>query len=286
MTKNEQKSEHQLRTNKDNTYEDGHYKDPDEDVDTHDTIISDTESDSEFSMTNDAKDDNDMSNFIVPDGNHNDVSDSILQKLLDNKDMINGCETNTMLHRIKTTLTNANKSLESPEVKFYTSAYGSCPIYKVDDGTRLVAIPYPSLYRYRGEKLKHLNRIEYFSMIQIHKDRPDDNDSEPPHLQYKRRRKKSKQFRFGDGIDISTNHHQVVRLKLCTPKFFKHTPPHPGQKPKESNSTSDAFRQWNKKSKKLAQFYLTLFRPEPNLYKDKQPNTYSYEWKDLVVFVE
>jgi len=77
-----------------------------------------------------------------------------------------------------------------------------------------------------------------------------------------------------------------VRSKLCTPKFFKNAPPHPGQKPKESNSTSDALRQWNKKSKKFAQFYLTLFRPEPNLYKNKQPNTYSYEWKDLVKFVE
>ena len=163
MTKNEQKFEHRLRTNKDNTYE--HYQDPDDDVDTHNTTISDTESDSEFSTTNYAKGDNDMSNFIIPDGNDNDVSDSILQKLLDNKDIINECETNTMLHRIKTTLTNANESLESPEVKFYTSAYGSCPIYKVDDGTRLVTIPYPSLYRYRGEKLKDLNRIEYFSII-------------------------------------------------------------------------------------------------------------------------
>ena len=110
--------------------------------------------------------------------------------------MINECETNTMLHRIKTTLTNANESLESPEVKFYTSAYGSCPIYKVDDGTRLVAIPYPSLYRYRGGKLKDLNQIEHFSMIQIRRDRLGNNDFEPPYLQYKRGRKKRKQFRF------------------------------------------------------------------------------------------
>jgi len=99
--------------------------------------------------------------------------------------------------------------------------------------------------------------------MQTHKDQPDDNDSEPPHLQHKRGRKKSKQFRFGDGIDILSNHHQVVRSKLCTPKFFKNTSPHPGQKPKESNSTSDALRQWNKKSRKYAQLYLTLFFPEP-----------------------
>jgi len=145
MTKNEQIFEHQLRTNKDNIYEDKYYEDPDDDVDTHDTIISDTEPDSELSTTNDARDDNDMGNFIFPDGNDNDVSDSILHKLLDNKDMINECETNTMLHCIKTALTNANESLESPEVKFYTSTYGSFPIYKVDNGTRLVSIPYPSL---------------------------------------------------------------------------------------------------------------------------------------------
>ena len=73
-------------------------------------------------MTNDAKGNNDISNFIVPDDNDNDVSESILQTLLDNKDMINECETNTMLHCIKTMLTNANESLEPPEVTFYTSA--------------------------------------------------------------------------------------------------------------------------------------------------------------------
>ena len=243
MTKNEQIFEHRLWTNKGNTYKDEYYEDPDNDVDIYDTIISDTESDSEFSTANDAKGDNGMSNFIVPGDSNNYVSHSILQTLLDNKDMINEYETNTMLHRIKTTLTNSNESLESPAGKFYTSAYGSCPIYKVDDGTRLIAIPYMYLYQYRGEKLKDLCWVEYFSIIQIHKDWPDDNDSEQPHLQYKRGWKKSKQLRFGDRIDISTNHNQVVHSKLCTPKFFKNTPSHPGQKPKESNSTSDALRQ-------------------------------------------
>jgi len=35
MTKNEQKSEHQLRTNKGDTYKDEYYKDLDDDVGTH-----------------------------------------------------------------------------------------------------------------------------------------------------------------------------------------------------------------------------------------------------------
>ena len=119
----------------------------------------------------------------------------------------------------------------------------------------------------------------------MQKNRPDDNDLEPPHLQYKQGCKGNKQHRFSDGIEISANHHQVMRSILCTPKFFKNTPSHPGQKPIENVANSNALKQWNKKANKFAQFYLTAFRPEPNLYKIGQLNTYSYKWNDLVIFV-
>ena len=94
------------------------------------------------------------------------------------------CETNTMLHYIQETLNKNDEVMQSPQIKFYASSwYRSCPLYKVDDGIRLVAIPHAYLYRYGGWALSNLNHsIEYYNIILIHKDRPDDNDIEPPHL--------------------------------------------------------------------------------------------------------
>ena len=48
-----------------------------------------------------------------------------------------------------------DKTTESPALKIYTSAYGSCKFYKVDNGTRIVPISYPHLYQYRGVELKN-----------------------------------------------------------------------------------------------------------------------------------
>ena len=76
-----------------------------------------------------------------------------------------------------------------------------------------------------------------------------------------------------------------MQSKLCTPKFFCNTPPHPGQMPENIEENASALKIWHKKAKKFAQFYLTAFRPEPDLYKDNQPNKYSYEWEDLQEFV-
>ena len=73
------------------------------------------------------------------------------------------------------------KTTGCPTLKNYSSAYGSCKFYKVDNGTRIVPISYPHLYQYRGVELKNLNRIEYFSTIQVQKDQPDTTDEESPH---------------------------------------------------------------------------------------------------------
>jgi hypothetical protein len=77
-----------------------------------------------------------------------------------------------------------NASANSPEMRFYAEAYGSCKFYQIDDGTRIVPISYPHLYRYRGKELKNLNRIEYFSILEVQADRSEKNDEELPHTQY------------------------------------------------------------------------------------------------------
>ena len=78
-----------------------------------------------------------------------------------------------------------DKTTETPALNIYPSAYGLHKFYKVDNGTRIVPMSYPYLYQYRGVEQKNLNRIEYFSMIQIQKDQPDTNDEESPHTQSK-----------------------------------------------------------------------------------------------------
>ena len=60
-----------------------------------------------------------------------------------------------------------NASANSPEMRFYTGAYGSCKFYQIGNGTRTVPISYPHLDQFRGEELKNLNRIECHSAIEV-----------------------------------------------------------------------------------------------------------------------
>lgn len=151
-------------------------------------------------------------------------------------------------------MAKADTILESPHNKFLWSAYGSCPLYSVDEGKRIFAIPYPHIYWFRGEKLKDLNWLEYYSLI---------------------------------SLEIHANHHQVLRSHQCTPKFFYNTPPHPGKQPElgTEGDSDNKLKQWYKTANKFAQFSLTAFWPEPSLYSATQENHYTYEWEDLVDFV-
>ena len=93
-------------------------------------------------------------------------------------------------------------------------------------------------------------------------------------------------YRFGNGIEIQASHHQVMRSKQCTPKFFTTPPAHPEQKPDSTKYDANAHKQWLQKANRFARFYLTTFRPEPDLYAINQKNTYSYTWNDLETFVQ
>jgi hypothetical protein len=55
------------------------------------------------------------------------------------------------------------------------------------------------------------------------------------------------------------NHHQALRSKQCTPKFFINTPPHQGEKPSAINATNEIINIWKKRANKFAECYLTLF---------------------------
>jgi len=48
--------------------------------------------------------------------------------------------------------------------------------------------------------------------------------------------KNSKTYKFDKGIEIWANHHQALCSKLCTPKFSKNPPPHPGLKPPDNKT--------------------------------------------------
>ena len=81
------------------------------------------------------------------------------------------------------------------------------------------------------------------------KDQHDNNDEESPHTQYKSGRKNLKPI--DKGIEIWDDHHQTLRSKQFTPKFFRNPPTHPGQKPNDNEPNSHILTQWNKKAKNL-----------------------------------
>jgi hypothetical protein len=82
---------------------------------------------------------------------------NILQSLLEDDDLKDDDNPKLLLKKIQNIMAKADTILESPHNKFLWSAYGSCPLYSVDEGKRIFAIPYPHVYRFRGEKLKDLN---------------------------------------------------------------------------------------------------------------------------------
>ena len=106
-----------------------------------------------------------------------------------------------------------------------------------------------------------------------------------PHTKYKSGRKNSKTYKFDKGTEIWANHHQALHSKLCTPKFFENPPPHPGLKPPDNKTNLHDVIQWNRMAEKFAEFYLSIFCPESNLYSKHQENNYSYEWEDPATFV-
>jgi hypothetical protein len=256
----------------------------------------DSSNDSDENYTNDSSSENDnnddensMDEFIVSDKEEEDEPDQILRSLLESSDD-EGTNNDPLLNRIKNTLNQMeNVTTDLPRAKLLRKAYGACPLYRVDNGTTLVAIPWPFHYRWRGKALENINRIEYCGTVLTKKNKKSDNDNSPSnvaaHLQYKSGRKASVTYEFGKGMEIQPTHHQTMRSNQCTVKFYKGTPQHPGQKPKHTKDNSHELVQWKKKANKFAEFYLMLFRPEIGLYESGQKNNYGYKWEDLHSFM-
>jgi len=61
---------------------------------------------------------------------------------------------------------------ESPiavPLNYVTGEHGQGRIIRPHDTDVLYSIPHPVFYRYRGEGLKQLNRLEYYSLVQINR---------------------------------------------------------------------------------------------------------------------
>ena len=103
------------------------------------------------------------------------------------------------------------------------SNYGGSPVYWIQNGKVPVVVPAPSLYRYRGEKLRQLNRWEYYSIVQVKKATKSDEEDEDVAgaTSEESGRKKNKRFDFGKGIMIFGSYQQMLRSKQVTLKFHK-----------------------------------------------------------------
>ena len=143
------------------------------------------------------------------------------------------------------------------------------------------------MYRYRGEKLRQLNRWEYYSIVQVKKATKSDEEDEDVvgATSEESGRKKNKCFDFGKGIMIFGSYQQMLRSKQVTLKFFAHPPRHPGPSPlPDAHSTKT--ERWRNAANKFALYFLMLFRPEEDLYEEGQPNMYSYRWEDFINFAQ
>ena len=171
---------------------------------------------------------------------------------------------------------------ESPiavPLNYIPGEYGRGKIIMPKNTNVLHSIPYPVFYRYRGEALKDLNRLEYYSLVQVTR-RDKENEG-------KRSRPKTKEFPFGCGLneaiggDGRGRYFQYLRSKQCTPQFFSSPPRHPGLKPSDPKQQMA----WRMAADRFACDYLIMFRPEPSLCKEGESCTYDYNWEAFEDYV-
>ena len=136
-------------------------------------------------------------------------------------------------------------------------------------------------YRYRGEALKDLNRLEYYSLVQVKRRIKKESDGK------RDGRTKAREFPFGQGLneviggDGKGRWYQYMRSKQCTPQFFSSPARHPGGKP----SDPEQQMAWRMAADKFACDFLIMFRPEPDLCKHGQCCSYEYNWEAFEEFV-
>jgi hypothetical protein len=170
------------------------------------------------------------------------------------------------------------KSSIAVPLNYIPGEYGQGKIIMPRDTNVLQSIPYPVFYRYRGEALKDLNRLEYYSLVQVTRRVKESGADGRP---------KTKEFPFGFGLneaiggDGRGRYFQYLRSKQCTPQFFSSPPRHPGLKPSDPKQQMA----WRMAADRFACDYLIMFRPEPDLYEEGQRCTYEYNWEAFEDYV-
>jgi len=167
------------------------------------------------------------------------------------------------------------------DIKHEQGDYGKAKIYKMGSD-KMHAISYPELYRYRGEELKSLNRLEYCALVKVVAENKSRKNATTTTTPSRRGRKKNKAFHFGKGLreKIGSKYHQILLSKQCTPKFFGKMPSPPGKKPSDPSQ----LQRWQKQAEQFAFHYLTMFRPEDKLYDAGQKFSYKYSWEAFLEF--
>ena len=167
-------------------------------------------------------------------------------------------------------------------LNYVSGEHGQGKIIRPHDTDVLYSIPYPVFYRYRGEALKRLNRLEYYSLVQVNR-RGKESGADGSEG-----RAKSKEFSFGHGLEERIGgpgpgrYFQYMRSKQCTPQFFSSQARNPGSEP----SDPEKQKAWRMKADKFACDYLIMFRPELDLYEEGQSCTYEYNWEAFLKFVQ
>jgi len=175
-----------------------------------------------------------------------------------------------------------NDSPIAVPVNYVTGEYGPGKLIKTYSPEGLFSVPYPVLYRYRGEALKDLNRLEYYSLVQVKRRIKKESDGKRDGG-----RTKAREFPFGQGLneviggDGNGRWYQYMRSKQCTPQFFSSPARHPGGKP----SDPEQQMAWRMAADKFACDFLIMFRPEPDLCKHGQCCSYEYNWEAFEEFV-
>ena len=224
-------------------------------------------------------DEESMSSFIVPDEDDLSYSDNYCDN---DNDENNEQSDSVIVEDLEREEADCPFELVSGLEKQGYTTKSLCPIYKVDEGKRLEAVPLPDLYRYRGKELSKLSRYEYRTQVKVEQKSKDDEEEMDGQNKPKRGRQKSKSFEFAKGFELHASHIQKLRMKICTVKLYGNPPPFPGKQPEDIKSI--AYKKWRKKADRFGAYFLALFRPEEHLYEKGQVNNYMYTWEAFIQF--
>jgi hypothetical protein len=167
---------------------------------------------------------------------------------------------------------------DSRDYVFYEEMFaslGPAPFYQLpEDGGTSIPVPYPVHYKHRGKELGLMNRHEYAILVKV-KILPSTKKEDTETWG----RCKSRRYPLGEGHVLRATHNQLIKSKIPTLICCGKVPRYPGVLPQAASGKKK--RAWSERANKFARYYLTLFRPETELYDNTSENTLSYNWPAL-----